>query len=147
VSAQGLASGVGALLTAGGLVWVSTSGDPGGTGNRAYDGEAPSTAALPFVAVQQSIPNVWSRSMTRTRQAHRCVIRATVTGKASQQVRQVAQKVIDALDGKRPTAAGWLTSPVELFNTRPLDVDRDVTTSHPVYTVLEFEYTATPGGA
>lgn len=146
MSAQALAAGVGARFTAGGFVWVSTLGDPGGTGTRAYDGEAPATATLPFVAVQQSIPSVESRSEARTRLAHRCIIRVTVTGKAPQQVRQEAQKVIDALDGSWVSATGWLTSPIELFNTRPLDVDRDVST-HPVFTVLEFEYTATPGGA
>jgi hypothetical protein len=142
VSAQALAAGIGSLFTAGGFAWVSTAGDPGGTSTRAYDGEAPLTALLPFAAVQQSIPRVESRSEARTRLAHHCIVRVTVTGKVPQQVRQEAQKVIDALDGKRTPAIGWLVSPIELFNTRPLEVDRDVST-HPVFTVLEFEYTAT----
>lgn len=146
MSAQALSVGLAARFVDGGFVWVTTAGDSGGYGTRAYDGATPLTAALPFVAVQQSLPQVSSRTEARTRLAHRCYVRVTVTGKASQQVRQEAQRVVDALDGKRVDATGWLTSPIELFNTRPLEVDRDVS-SHPVFTVLEFEYTATLGGA
>lgn len=141
-----LANAVGSLLTAGGFVWVSTAGDPGGTGVRAYDGQVIGTPDH-FVRVDQRIPDPSSRSEARTRLAHWCLVRVTVTGVATGQVRNTAQAVIDALEGKWPTASGWLASPLELLNTREPVEDRDAgklaSGRYPMFAVLEFEYTAT----
>jgi hypothetical protein len=146
MSAQALSVGLAGRLVDGGFVWVTTGGDTGGTGTRAYDGQVLGDPDH-FVVVNQRIPDPSSRSEARTRLAHWCLVRATVTGVAAQQVRNTAQQVIDALEGKRVTASGWLTSPLELLNTREPVEDRDAgklaSGRYPMFAVLEFEYTAT----
>jgi hypothetical protein len=145
VSAQSLAVAVGALLTSGGFVWVSTAGDPGGSGVRAYDGQVLGTPDV-FVRVDQRIPDPGERSLARTRLGHWCMVRVTCTGRATAQVRGLVQDVVDALEGQRPTAASWSTSPLALLNTREPIEDRDVAATNgrwPIYAVVEFEYTAT----
>lgn len=155
MSAQVLAGGVLGLFTAGGFLVVSSAGDPGtapASKIRAYDGQvvkATGAAAAPvtFVAVNQQIPNVTSRSLARTRQAHACRVRVTCTAPTAGGVRMRAQETIDALEGKRPTAAGWSTSPLALINAREPVEDREVAAPtggrYPMFAVLEFEYTAT----
>lgn len=148
-----LADSVLALVGDAGFVVVGADGDPSpaSPGLRAFDGQAigDSQGVLPpaFLVVNQTLPNVSSRSMGRSRLAHRCVVRVTVTSGTAQGVREIAQDVIDGLEGRRPVAAGWSTSPLELFNTRAPDEDRDVDPGHggryPMFSVLEFEYTAT----
>ena len=146
-----LADSVLGLVGAAGFVVVGAEGDPGGAGLRAFDGQTIGDAdgVLPpaFIVVNQSIPDVWSRSLGRSRQAHRCLIRVTVTAGTAEGVRTVAQDVVDGLEGARPVTAGWSVSPIELFNTRPPEPDRDVDPGHggryPMFSVLEFEYTAT----
>ena len=145
MTAQSLAAAVGALFTASGFVWVSTAGDPGGGGVRAYDGQVLGSPAV-FVRVGQTLPKVTSRSLARTRQAHWCLVRCTVTGRAAEEVRVIAQDVIDALEGARPAAAGWQTTPLALLNTREPTEDRDVAATNgrwPMFGVVELEYTAT----
>lgn len=146
MSAGALADGVGSLFTTGGFVWVSTAGDPGGEGTRAYDGQVLDDPNH-FVAVSQRIPDPSSRSEARRRLAHWCLVRATVTGVATGQVRDTAQEVIDALEGQRVSTPGWLTSPLELLNAREPVEDRDAgklaSGRYPMFAVLEFEYTAT----
>lgn len=149
-SAQDLAAGVAALFIRAGFVWVSTAGDPGGDGVRAFDSQVLGTPTH-FVRVEQALPDVESRSLARTRHAHWCMVRATVTGVATEQVRKTSQLVFDALEGARPVAAGWLTSPIAELNTREPIEDRDAGTTaagrYPVYATLEFEYTATLAAA
>lgn len=155
MTAQALASGVLALFTAGGFLVVSSAGDPGtapATTVRAFDGQvvrADNAASSPvtFVVVNQQIPNVTSRSLARTRQAHLCRVRVTCTAPTAGGVRKRAQEAIDALEGKRPTATGWSTGPVALVNAREPVEDREVAAPtggrYPMFAVLEFEYTAT----
>lgn len=154
MSAQALATGVLGLFTAGGFVVVSSAGDPGLTPTkpRAFDGQvvkADNAAAAPvtFVVVNQQIPNVTSRSLARTRQAHTCRVRVTCTAPTAGGVRNRAQETVDALEGRRPTATGWATGPLVLVNAREPQEDREVAAPtggrYPMFAVLEFEYTAT----
>jgi hypothetical protein len=142
-----LADSVLGLVGAAGFVVVGAEGDPGGAGLRAFDGQVPDVAPPAFVVVRQTIPDVWSRSLARSRQAHRCLVRVTVTAGTAEGVRSVAQTVVDGLEGRRPVAAGWSVSPIELLNTRAPEEDRDADPGHggryPMFAVLEFEYTAT----
>jgi hypothetical protein len=146
-----LAAAVLDLVDDAGFVVVGAGGDPGGAGLRAFDGQAIGDAdgVLPpaFIVVRQTIPDVWSRSLARSRQAHRCLVRVTVTAGTAEGVRSVAQTVVDGLEGRRPVAAGWSVSPIELLNTRAPEEDRDADPGHggryPMFAVLEFEYTAT----
>lgn len=147
MTAQGLAASVLDLVDDAGFVVVGPAGDPGGVGLRAFDGQVPGTAPPAFVVVAQRLPDVASRSLGRSRQAHRCLVRVTVTAGTAQGVRQIAQDVIDGLEGRRPDAAGWSVTGLELINTREPTEDRDVDPGHggryPMFSVLEFEYTAT----
>lgn len=154
MSAQALATGVLALFTAGGFVVVSSAGDPGATPTkvRAYDGQVvkadnATSSPVTFVVVNQQIPNVTTRSLARTRQAHTCRVRVTCTAPTAGGVRSRAQETIDALEGRRPTATGWSTSPLALVNAREPLEDREVAPAtggrYPMFAVLEFEYTAT----
>ena len=147
MSAQGLASAVLDLVDDAGFVVVGAAGDPGGAGLRAFDGQVPGSAPAAFVVVNQTIPDVWSRSLGRSRQAHRCLVRVTVTAGTAEGVRQVAEDVIDGLEGRRPVTPGWSVSPIELLNTRAPVEDRDVDPGsggrYPMFSVLEFVYTAT----
>lgn len=147
MSAQGLATAVLDLVDDAGFVVVGAGGDPGGAGLRAFDGQVPGTAPAAFVVVNQTLPDVWSRSMGRSRQAHRCLVRVTVTAGTAQGVRSIAQTVVDGLEGRRPVATGWSSSPLELLNTRAPTEDRDVDPGsggrYPMFSVLEFVFTAT----
>lgn len=145
-----LADSVLGLVGEAGFVVVGAAGDPlpgDVTSLRAFDGQVPGTAPLAFIVVNQHIPDVVSRSLGRSRQAHRCLVRVTVTAGTAQGVREIAQDVIDGLEGSRPLTTGWSVTALELLNTREPTEDRDVDPGHggryPMFTVLEFEYTAT----
>lgn len=144
-----LADSVLTLVDDAGFVVVGAGGEPNpaAPGLRAFDGQVPGTAPAAFIVVNQTIPDVWSRSLGRSRQAHRCLVRVTVTAGTAEGVRLVAQDVVDGLEGRRPVTPGWSVSPIELLNTRAPAEDRDVDPGsggrYPMFSVLEFVYTAT----
>lgn len=101
-------------------------------------------ADLYFVA-NVRIPNVADRSDAATPQSMLCQIVLTVGAKTPVAVRDMASAAITAMEGARPTAAGWTTGTLLLRNTRGPEIDRDVTFSNGTqvtYGVLEFELTA-----
>lgn len=115
-----------------------------------YDGQvvAPDGVTVPtppWVHVTIAIPAVSERSMARPGHLHRVTIRSLVYGLNATAVRRVADK-LDALEGARPVAAGWSTSPLEQVNTREPVEDQDVTVTgtnrHPMYAVVEHSFTA-----
>jgi len=105
------------------------------------DGKVP---APPWLYVTMSLPTPSERSQARTPALYTCHVRVLVYAGTAQGARIVADKV--ALEGKRPVATGWSTSPLELVNTREPVEDRDVTVvttgKHPMYGVLEYQFTA-----
>ncbi len=148
MTAQALAAGVNTILAGAGFPVVG-AGDPAPPPDdvvRVYDGQVPGTAPAAFVVVTHQLPDVVQRSEGRSRLAHRCYVLVTVTAPTAQGVRTAAQRVIDALEGARPVAAGWLTTPLAVFNTRPPVEDRDVQPAggrYPMYAKVEIDYTAT----
>lgn len=156
MTAQGLAAAVNALFVAGGFPPVRGAADPTPPADgvvRVFDGQVPGTAPVAFVVVDHGVPKVAERSEGRSRLAHRCYALVTVTAATAQGVRTIAQQVIDALEGKRAVADSWDTTAIEHFNSlnngRPVE-DRDVQAAngrYPMFTKLEFDYTATLAGA
>jgi hypothetical protein len=149
VSAQGLAAAVNALFVTGGfpsVVGASSPTPPADGTVRVFDGQVPGTAPVAFVVVNHRIPNVVSRSEGRSRLAHRCYALVTVTAATAEGARVIAQRVIDALEGGRPVADGWSTTPLALLNAREPVEDRDVQAANgrfPMFAKIEFDYTAT----
>lgn len=75
------------------------------------------------------------------------MVRVRIVNQSANGCRILANHVVDALEGARPIAAGWSTSPLKGFNEREPIPDEDVivpTTNLPfMVAVLEFEFTAT----
>lgn len=117
-----------------------------------YDGQVATAAGVvpapPWLYVTMSLPAVSERSQARTGHLYICRVRVLVYAGTAAGVRIVADKV--QIEGLRPVAAGWNTSPLELENTREAVEDPDVTIAttgkHPMYGVLEYLFTASPKG-
>lgn len=109
----------------------------------AGDGETVPTP--PWVHVTVTLPNVTERSLARPGHVQTVRVRSLVYGLNATAVRVVADKLAP-LEGARPVAAGWSTSPLEVVNTRDVVEDRDVkvtgTNRHPMYGVVEHLFTA-----
>lgn len=113
-----------------------------------YDGQVATPAGVvpapPWLYVTMSLPVPTERSQARTAMLHVCRIRVLVYAGTAQGVRIVADKV--QIEGKRPVAAGWSTTPIELENTRDPVEDPDVTITttgkRPMYGVLEYRFNA-----
>ena len=103
-------------------------------------------SAFPWTVARVQIPNTLSRSMAGTRHAQRVRITVTIAGITFTSVRVIVNKLDPILEGARPTALGWLLSPVRMLNARDIVEDETITLTtanrHPVYTVLEYELTA-----
>lgn len=104
-------------------------------------------SAFPWTVARVQIPNTLSRSMAGTRHAQRVRITVTIAGITFASVRVIVNKLDLVLEGARPTAVGWSLSPVRMLNARDIVEDETITLTtanrHPVYTVLEYELTAT----
>lgn len=104
-------------------------------------------SAFPWTVARVQMPNTLSRSMAGTRHAQRVRITVTIAGITFASVRVIVNKLDLVLEGARPTAVGWSLSPVRMLNARDIVEDETITLTtanrHPVYTVLEYELTAT----
>ena len=102
---------------------------------------------FPWTVARVQIPNTQSRSLARTRLARRVRVNVTVAGITYASVRVVCNNLDPRLQGARPSAAGWSTSPLDLVNAREIAEDESMTLTtanrHPLFTVLEYELTAT----
>ena len=115
-----------------------------------YDGQVATATGVvpapPWLFVTLSLPAVSERSQARAGMLYTCRARVLVYATTALGVRIVADKV--RIEGMRPVASGWSTSPVELENAREAVEDLDVTITttgkHPVYGVLEYLFTASP---
>lgn len=103
------------------------------------------TESLPWVVTNVHIPDMRMRSLSRRRHGGICRITTTIAGANADSVRIVYEHLAGALEGARPVAEGWNTSPIEEFNARPIDTDDRFTITdtnrHPVYTVVEWQLT------
>ena len=106
------------------------------TGVTVYRDKVPSTPSFPYVFVVSNFPTVAERSVARSVQARALRSRTIVVGLTGASVRIVAQKLTDALDGKRPAVPGWVLGSIESVpNEQPLQPDTDVTINgqNPLY--------------
>ncbi|CAN7466393.1 hypothetical protein LJR013_003196 [Pseudarthrobacter oxydans] len=98
------------------------------TGVTVYRDKVPASPSFPYVFVLTNFPTVAGRAVNRRAQFHRLRSRTTVVGLTGSSVRIVAQKLSNALEGKRPTVAGWSLGAIESVpNEQPIQPDTDVT--------------------
>ena len=108
------------------------------TGFTVYKDKVPATPSFPYVFVLTNFPTVGERSATRRVQARHLRSRTIVVGLTAASVRIVAQKLTQALEGRRPAVAGWVLGAIEAEpNEQPIQPDTDVvipgTNQHPLY--------------
>ena len=108
------------------------------TGVTVYKDKVPSSPSFPYVFVVTNFPTVGARSNARTVQSRLLRSRTVVVGLTGASVRIIAQKLSNALEGKRPVVAGWVLGSIESVpNEQPLQPDDDVTipgtSDHPLY--------------
>jgi len=117
------------------------------TGVTVYKDQVPATPSFPYVYVTTNFPTVADRSMARSVQSRVLRSRTTVVGLTGASVRIIAQKLTNALEGKRPDVAGWVLGAIEsVSNDQPLLPDNDVTINgqHPLYQPFDWILTGSP---
>jgi len=117
------------------------------TGLEVYDNRADATANGAWFVLTQNLPRVSARGEAGPVHGHRCTVRVLLVNQTASGVRKLADYVVDALEGARPSAAGWQTTPLRQFNeVTPYD-DTDFTNPKTnlryMVGVLEYEFTAT----
>lgn len=98
-----------------------------------------------YYVVNIRLPAVLDRSEGASPQGHEVRVRLTSVGRTAAAARDLASAAEAALDQARPVAAGWLTGPLLLDNTRGPDEDPDVTFTggaRAIFAVSEFVLTA-----
>lgn len=73
--------------------------------------DAPLT--LPWLVVNQGLPDVPERSLASTPQAYVGTVLLTVAATSEQSALWLLDRALAAYEGARPTVAGWLVSPLE----------------------------------
>lgn len=91
-----------------------------------FEGEVPGSAGYPRVSVTVNVPAVSDRGLSRSAQARRVRVSFVVAGANDAAVHGIAERVLDAFEGKRPVAAGWVCGPFELLGDPNTYTDRDV---------------------
>jgi len=119
------------------------------TGFTVYKDKVPASPSFPYVLVLTNFPTVAERSMARTVSSRVLRSRTSVVGLTGASVRIVAQKLTDALEGKRPNVAGWVLGAIESVpNEQPLQPDLDVTipgtAENPLYQPFDWILTGSP---
>lgn len=119
------------------------------TGFTVYRDKVPASPSFPYVFVLTNFPMVAGRAVNRRAQLHHLRSRTTVVGLTSKSVRIIAQKLSDALEGKRPTVAGWVLGAIESVpNEQPIQPDRDViipgTSDSPLYQPFDWILAGSP---
>ncbi|MGK3957893.1 hypothetical protein ACLKOZ_17075 [Arthrobacter sp. R4] len=119
------------------------------TGFTVYKGKVSSSPTYPHVLVLTNFPTVSERSMARTASARALRSRTLVVGLTPASVRIIAQKLTDALEGKRPAVDGWALGAIESVpNEQPIYHDRDVilpgTSDSPFYQTFDWILTGSP---
>lgn len=111
-----------------------------------HEGVVPgSNPAVPWVVAVLTLPDVDARGMARRPQSFE--VRLVLKAAAGNQ-RGVLRIFDDLLqiEGRRPVVDGWNCAPLEVFNVRMFDADRDVTlpgaVQPPAWGLLEVRCTA-----
>lgn len=104
-------------------------------------------SAFPWTIARVNIPNTLTTSMTGTRHAQRVRVAVTIAGLSFTSVRVIMDQLDPTLEGARPIAPGWSVSPLRRLNVRDITEDESITLTSsnrsPVYTIVEWELTAT----
>lgn len=112
------------------------------SGIQTYKVKVPDSPVFPYVLLNASLPSPNDRALSRDGQTVTGRIRATVVGFDAVSVRWGCGKVMDSLEGARPTVTGWNVGRVEnVPNDQPMLIDTDVfitNRGHPVYQPLDF---------
>lgn len=112
-----------------------------------FDGAVTGTSpALPWIVLGGSVPDVYSRSLARTGQANVGHLLVTVAAGNEDAALVIADKVLDAYEGVRPVADGWLVSPLEQLGDVKVFADDVViagTNRRVMVAKVTFSYTAT----
>lgn len=119
------------------------------TGFTVYKDKVPASPSFPYVFVLTNFPMVAGRAVNRRAQFHHLRSRTSAVGLTPMSVRIIAQKLTDALEGKRPTVAGWVLGAIESVpNEQPIYHDRDViipnTSDSPFYQTFDWILTGSP---
>jgi hypothetical protein len=119
------------------------------TGFTVYKDKVPASPSFPYVFVLTNFPTVAGRAVNRRAQYHHLRSRTSVVGLTARSVRIVAQKLTDALEGNRPTVAGWNLGAIESVpNEQPIQPDTDVilpgTSDSPLYQPFDWILTGSP---
>lgn len=111
-----------------------------------HEGEAPSSATLPWTVASLYIPTASGRALAGAVHGRRVLLRVTVAADTHHGCWNRATGLSAALEGAVPIADGWTVAPLRLINARRVQRDTQViipgTNTAPFYTVLEFETTA-----
>ena len=98
------------------------------TGVTVYKDKVPASPSFPYVFVLTNFPTVGERSAARTVHARLLRSRTVVVGLTASSFRIIGQKLVTALEGKRPVVAGWSLGTIEsVQNEQPIQPDLDVT--------------------
>lgn len=119
------------------------------TGFTVYKDKVPKDPSFPYVFVLTNFPTISERSLARSATARALRSRTTVVGLTAASVRIIAQKLTDALEGKRPVVAGWVLGSIEsVQNEQPIQPDFDVvipgTAENPLYQPFDWILTGSP---
>lgn len=103
-----------------------------------YVDRVPANPMFPYVLVTTTFPRVSERSLARSRSAYALRSRMQVVGLTASSIRIIAQILVDHLEGKRLSVAGWNLGAIESVpNEQPIQPDLDVTipgtTENPLY--------------
>lgn len=113
---------------------------------RPFFGFVPDGTALPWSFVLISIPSPQGRRLDVSVSTRRCVVRVRISGANDTAVRRVWDNLAPSLEGVRPVAAGWQTSPLIQLNDDPQvfqDRDVKVNNQYPIVCAVDFEFMAT----
>lgn len=116
-------------------------------GVQRFDGAVLGTSpALPWIVLTGSAPDVTSRSLARTQQGLEGRLLVTVAAGNEDAALIIVDKVLDAYEGVRPVADGWLVSPLEQLGDVKAFADDVVvagTNRRVMVAKVTFAYTAT----
>ena len=129
-SAEALADGVQALFPA---------------SVRPFFGHVPDGTTLPWSFVLISIPGASGRRMDGRVSTRRCVVRVRIAAGNDTAARRVWDNLRPEVEGVRPAAVGWDTSPLSMLGDEPQvfqDRDVKVANQHPIVCAVDFEFMA-----
>jgi hypothetical protein len=105
------------------------------------------TPAEAWYIIDQQLPNPTSRSESGAVQSLRCAVAVRVVHQTAHGCRTLMDLLVAALEGARPVATGWQTTPLRQIDSRePLEDPETVvppTAATPLVAAVDFEFTAT----